>query len=412
MGEAATRNEPPPTKRDAAEAALRVAMVSKSLTRAGGGLTPMIQSLGRALCTDFAIDLEVYGIEDEHVAGELADWAPVTARAFSSYGPKSLSFAPAMTRAVLDFDGDLVHTHGLWAYPSLAALRFTQKTGRPHLVSLHGMLNPIALSHSKWKKQLIGGWLYEHKHLRTAACIHALTKVEAGYARDYGVKAPICVVPNGVEPPPKRPDRPAPWAEHFPAGSKVLLSLGRFNPIKGLPNLIDGWRKAKDATGDDTWRLVLVGWGQHGHEEELREQTKQLGLDDSVCFLGPQFGDDKLAAYAAADAFVLPSLSEAFPMVVLEAWSHGLPVLMTPTCNIPEGFDEGAALRMEANADSIGERLAETFGMPEDDLRAIGERGRRLTAERYSWRQVGAALRSVYGWVAGGGPAPECVRVD
>jgi glycosyltransferase involved in cell wall biosynthesis len=78
------------------------------------------------------------------------------------------------------------------------------------------------------------------------------------------------------------------------------------------------------------------------YEQKLQE----LAAGPSVVFVGAQFGAEKNACYRACDAFILPSLSEGLPMAVLEAWAHAKPVLMTPECNLPEGFATGAALQI------------------------------------------------------------------
>ena len=57
------------------------------------------------------------------------------------------------------------------------------------------------------------------------------------------------------------------------------------------------------------------------------------------------------------DAFILPSFSEGLPMSVLEAWAYQLPVVMTDFCNLPEGFEAGAAIRIEPDAESVFQGL-------------------------------------------------------
>jgi poly(glycerol-phosphate) alpha-glucosyltransferase len=137
--------------------------------------------------------------------------------------------------------------------------------------------------------------------------------------------------------------------------------------------------------------------------------TEILKHDASVLFLGPQFGAEKAACYANCDAFILPSFSEGLPMVVLEAWAHAKPVLMTPECNLPEGFAAGAAIRIEANPEGIAAGVAELFRAPSSTLRTLGDNGRRLVAEKFAWPRVAAEMRSVYQWVVGGGTPPPCV---
>lgn len=98
-------------------------------------------------------------------------------------------------------------------------------------------------------------------------------------------------------------------------------------------------------------------------------------------------------------------------MVVLEAWAHGKPVLMTPECNLPEGFSAGAALRIGTDADAIVMGLRQLMEMSDAERAAIGAKGRALVAEKFSWPKIAGEMRAVYEWVLGGGAPPECVRV-
>jgi glycosyltransferase involved in cell wall biosynthesis len=74
-----------------------------------------------------------------------------------------------------------------------------------------------------------------------------------------------------------------------------------------------------------------------------QEIDEPLWINGQCGFLGPLFGQEKDAAYRACDGFILPSLSEGLPMAVLEAWAHAKPVMLTPECNLPEGFTAEAA---------------------------------------------------------------------
>ena len=118
---------------------------------------------------------------------------------------------------------------------------------------------------------------------------------------------------------------------------------------------------------------------------------------------------DKAASLACADAFVLPSLSEGLPVAVLEAWSYGLPVLMTEACNLPEGFAAGAALPIGTDRAGIAAGLRRLFALSDAERRDMGARGRALVRERFTWASVGAQMAAVYQWVLGGGPPPSCV---
>ena len=93
-------------------------------------------------------------------------------------------------------------------------------------------------------------------------------------------------------------------------------------------------------------------------------------------------------------------------MAVLEAWAHGKPVLMTPECNLPEGFAANAALRIETNPDSIARGLAELFCASPPELQTMGDKGRALVTRQFTWPTVAAELRRVYEWMLGGGSRP------
>jgi glycosyltransferase involved in cell wall biosynthesis len=154
---------------------------------------------------------------------------------------------------------------------------------------------------------------------------------------------------------------------------------------------------------------VIAGWDQGGHAAALRHLIDELGAARTVSLVGPQFGNRKAASLAFADAFVLPSLSEGLPVAVLEAWSYGLPVLMTEACNLPEGFAAGGALRAEPDARSLTEGLRHLIAMSDADRKRMGARGRMLVRERFAWPQIARQMTAVYEWLLEGGPAPASV---
>jgi poly(glycerol-phosphate) alpha-glucosyltransferase len=136
----------------------------------------------------------------------------------------------------------------------------------------------------------------------------------------------------------------------------------------------------------------------------------ELGIAKSVLFTGPLFNGKKDNALRSAEAFVLPSYSEGLPVAVLEAWAYRLPVLMTPQCNLPEGFVEGAAIRVDANVESLSHGVRTLFRMSESERERMGARGRRLVEERFSWPRAAEQMVGVYQWVLGGGPRPDWVQ--
>jgi len=298
------------------------------------------------------------------------------------------------------------------------------------IVAPHGSLDSWALSNAAWKKR-IASVLFKGRQLRRAACLRALCQSEVESFRKYGLTNPIAVIPNGVELP--EADLTKLETRNLKpeiGGRKTLLFLGRIHPKKGLPNLIRAFKKALDSRllslDSAPWQLVIAGWDQVGHERELMELCEELGIrverrqssvegqqsDADILLWGPSFGKDKEDLLCSADAFILPSLSEGLPMSVLEAWAYGLPVVMTPECNLPEGFAADAAIRIETDAESIALGLAALFTMSNEDRCSMGQRGRVLVTERFTWQTVARQMREVYDWMLGGGVPPSSVIME
>lgn len=393
---------------------MKVGFLVGSVSREAGGLFQSVRGLAKAVASANAT-ASVFGISDEKSAVDSLEWQPLSVHAFRPRF-RAWGYSNQLLPALLRADLDILSTHGLWKYCSVASHQWNRRSGRPYIVHPHGMLERWALQNAKWKKQ-IAALLYEDTHLRDAACLRALCEAEAQSIRVYGMRNPICVIPNGVD----LPDLVESSAleveslpfQKFAQGRKVLLYLGRLHPKKNVANLVRAWKQTLEShpLTPENWVLAIAGWDQGGYERELKKLSSDDGLPASVSFLGPLFGQEKEAAYRVCDAFILPSLSEGLPMTVLEAWAHAKPVLMTPECNLPEGFAAGAALQIGTSPEEIAAGLKQLAEMTEDDRRAMGARGRTLVATKFSWPRIGEQMQSVFEWVLGGGPTPQSVRL-
>jgi len=443
---------------------MKTCCVVASVSRKAGGLFQSVRHLHLELSRFAGIGVEVLSLEDEFTADDLLKWHPLPVQALPVHGPRAFGYSPGFKAALAKGKYDLLHIHGIWMYPSCAALHWHRNTSRPHIISPRGMLDRWALDNSRWRKR-VAGWLYENAHLREAACIHALCESEARAIRAFGLKNPICIIPNGIDLPSLVESSElrveGSIFDRFAQGRKVLLYLGRIHPKKGLVNLLRAWAEVRGTEDGrrmaEEWVLVIAGWDQGGHEGELKRLCDELGIawkdirehrtsniehptssdqraegggqsgerpgevasqtsqakevsgQWSVVFLGPQFGEGKSACYRDCDAFILPSFSEGLPMVILEAWAYGKPVLMTPECNLPEGFAANAAIRIEPSAESIAQGLHMLFQSSISDLQSAGSRGRALVAEKFAWPKIASEMKSVYDWVLGGGTKPGCI---
>jgi glycosyltransferase involved in cell wall biosynthesis len=405
---------------------MKTIVVMDSASRAGGGLFAAEQGLQLSLNL-IGCDVAIFSLFDHATESDRLSWSPLRPRCFDVDWPSALGGSERMRSAIMDEPGDLIYRAGLWRLPSRYSHEWSYSKTKPEIIAPHGMLDSWAIRNSRWKKRLASFW-FEARHLTDATCIRALCAAEADAIRAYGLKNPICIIPNGVHLPEERI-----WKQESNNRKKTLLFLGRIHPKKGLINALKAWKeieaRSSKAGGVTEWRFVIAGWDQGGHGAELKGLCDDLGIthetidaetwvsrsDDSaskssVIFLGPAFGETKSQLLRQSDAFILPSFSEGLPMAVLEAWSYGLPVVMTAHCNLPEGFAADAAIHIGTDVDMTVRGLNDLFAASTSERRAMGQRGRALVAERFSWPRVAAQMKEVYEWAVGGGSAPPCME--
>ncbi len=386
---------------------MKIGFLVGSVSREAGGLFQSVRGLAKAMMSRDAT-VTVFGISDAWSTIDLPEWQPLSVQAFPPQF-RAWGYSNQLLPALLAADLDILSVHGLWKYCSVASSRWHQRTGRPYVVHPEGMLESWALRNERWKKR-IASRLYENDHLRRASCLRALSEAEATSIRAYGVRNPVCVIPNGID----LPEQTNPEGDSHPYGElakdrKILLYLGRLHPKKNLANLICAWKKLVSSRTSirEEWLLAIVGWGEDGYASELTD----IAASEPVVFLGPKFGEEKSECFRACDAFILPSLSEGLPMTALEAWAYAKPVAMTPECNLSEGFSAGAAVRIGSTPEQIVSGLNQLTEMSDADRKAMGTHGRNLVANEFAWPRIGEQMRAVCDWMVGGGAVPANVRL-
>ena len=212
----------------------------------------------------------------------------------------------------------------------------TARTARvPYLIAAHGMAEPWALRHKRWKKRVYLA-LVEARNLRRASCLHALSRPEIGHLRKLAPWTPICFIPNGVDleafdnlPPKSALEAECPEL----AGKFVLLFYGRVHVKKGLDLLAEALGQVAP---DHPEVHLLIAGTDDGALSPFHDRIAELGLTRRLTYLGHVAGERARRVWAAADAFILPSYSEGFSMAILEAMACRLPCLITTTCHFPE----------------------------------------------------------------------------
>jgi glycosyltransferase involved in cell wall biosynthesis len=182
----------------------------------------------------------------------------------------------------------------------------------------------------------------------------AQSYVHAGIEREK-----LCVVRNGIRPQRVEPDRAGVRAEFGLAlEAKLVLTVARMTEQKGHRYLLEALPQILDAVPDACFLWV----GEGPLEEELQQQMKKLQIDDGHLILAGRRSDVP-RLLAAADLFVLPSLFEGLPLVILEAMANNVPVVATRVCGTSEAIKDGwngrlvAAEKSPALATAVVEAL-------------------------------------------------------
>lgn len=277
---------------------------------------------------------------------------------------------------------DLLHLHSVFLWPTYAAARAAERARVPYVVSPRGMLVPELI---RRKSALVkNAWIrfVESHTFRKSAGIHFTAEREWEDARQVPIPLPApFIVPNGIDLPP---------AASIPRLGDTLLFLGRINWKKGLDRLLAA------AAVLPAVKVIIAGNDEEDLTPALRAQAERLGIADRVDFRGPVRGAAKEELLRTSTALVLPSLSENFGNVVLEAMAVEMPVIVTPEVGLASDVAHAGAGIVtsglpEPMAAAIGGLLRDREGRA-----AMGRRGRELVAARFTWDRVAMQMEEHY----------------
>ena len=340
----------------------------------------------------------------------------VTVWYFPVGAPRRLYRSPAMGRALAGFlperQGrggaaaaaaaacDIAHLHSVFLWPTAAAGRAAARAGVPYLVAPRGMLVADLLRRRGRLRKGLWLRLVERRTLARAAAIHATSELEAADLAQLGLRLPpVQVVANGVEAEPWNPAAAAalaPPVREALARRPLLLFLGRLSWKKGLDRLVAALAEVPGAT------LAVAGNDDEGYRARLDELAAAAGVAARVLHLGPVHGADKAALLHGADLLVLPSYSENFGNVVLEAMAAALPVVVTPEVGLAAVVREhGAGLVAEGDPAHLAAALRDLLADP-GRRTAMGSRGAAAAARYFGWDGVAARMEEVYRAVLAG----------
>jgi glycosyltransferase involved in cell wall biosynthesis len=289
---------------------------------------------------------------------------------------------------------DVAHAHSVHR-EALGAI----ESGVPTVVTIHGMIESEILLERRWSKRVRGAF---RRRLVAAVFDRArhvivLSPTVAEHYADRLRRARVWVIENPVD--------ELFFERRGEPDPDVLLFSGLLIRRKGLPNLLEAFRLARERRPEA--RLRLAGRDtEPDHAEELREAVRRGGMEDAVTFLGALAPEELAREIAGAAAMVLVSRQETLPVAIQEAMAVGRPVVASPVGGVPSIVRDGETGFLVEHGDPSA-LAARLVALMEDAAlrRRMGENARRLAEERFRPDSVCRRTRDVYREVIQGGGA-------
>ncbi len=294
-----------------------------------------------------------------------------------------------LLRLLFKSEVDLVHAHG-WD-PALVGGLFSRVFGVPLILTVHGIPRP---------REPISRMVFQFlESLILALCssqysrIIALTNSDKSRLVELGVsEETIDVIPNGIGIREFERIHPRDFRDKCGISPEVFLVLfvGRLHEQKGVETLL----RAAERLKEDDVSFVIVGSGHK--KKEYGNLAQELRIQN-ILFTGEVEREILLSAFAASDVFVLPSIFEGLPYVVLEAMASGKPVVASKLPGLAEVItDGGNGILFEVGDD---EALAQAIQNLKDDRRMVkrmGEANRELAEDLFDYRKVFRRIMDTY----------------
>jgi len=306
-------------------------------------------------------------------------------------------FVPSFFRPGESLAGvDVLHAHNAYSCAALSAGVVRRKFGVPTVLTHHGQhmfghpLKDLFVT-------LYRGTI-EHGLVHRVDRVVTLSPSDAAYVSAFGVgRERISVIPNAICPEDFLPcigEDTAGFEEaHRLEGKKRVLFVGQISTRKGVDVLLRAVDQIVHEQGRDDLVFLFVGDGDY--RERAQELARRHRVEGYVRFAGKVGLCDLVAAYRSSDVYVLPSLSEGMPTVILEAMFFGLPVITTDLPCLRDNFGDHAVLVPPRDEHALARAVT---GLLDDAARCrrLSERGKELVRSNYTWDNVVLAYERLY----------------
>lgn len=304
---------------------------------------------------------------------------------------------------------DLVHLHTSNRLGGIG--RYVARRRRiPYVVSLHGgMFDVPREEQSNWKSlrkgtldlgKPLGWWVGSRQVLSDAGAVLCVGYPESKLAQEQMPGQRVEYLPNGVDPVRFAVGDGACFrAKHsIPQHAYVVLTVGRIDSQKNQLLPVNMFNELRSIRSDVY--LVLIGpVTNQGYFEQVKKAVSDSGHDTNVTIIPglPVGSADLVNAYHAANVFLLPSIHEPFGIVILEAWSAGLPVVASKVGGIPHFVQHDVDGYLFDPSDDRGFlEVMKSVMTNSDRSENIARCGKQKVLREYTWDAVTESLMGIY----------------
>ncbi len=287
---------------------------------------------------------------------------------------------------------DIVYSSAIWQWLGIATATICQTAGIPLVIGIHGSFDKQLRKRGFLRKNIFR-LLFLNRALKRARALHLTTNLERQEAEDWLMERPSFIVPNAVDenafyqiPESRQYFR---QLHHIPESARVAIAVGR-----------PDWKKRVDLVisalvDNPNWYLVVVCTADEGMAPSWKASAEKLGVSNRVVWTG-YLSENLLAAYSAADLFVLISESENFGMVVVEALLCSLPILVSEQGGAWEMLqDTDVGIATSLNSEDISIAMKD-FAKNNEKWKNRGKKARLVAIEKFSSPKISQLMQQAF----------------
>ena len=296
----------------------------------------------------------------------------------------------ALKKELLEFD--IIHQHGIWL-PISKLSSFVKRKGKPLIIQPHGYLESYSLGMSTVKKKIMY-YLFEKQNLDECSILVGCSEMEVANLRNLFPNKDIALIPNGVD----QEFIDAPIFNNEIKCKNKILYLSRIHPSKGIERMLIGFASLPKEVKNN-WIIDIAGDGDLIYLKELNKLVKDLKIIDFVNFLGPVYEKDKIELMDNCDLFLLPTYTENFGIVVIEALARSIPVLTTKGAPWGNLIKYNCGFWVENSQNGINDGMLKALSCSKEKLTKMGGNGKRLVLKKYIWENITLKTLELYKWL-------------